>query len=536
MKKLALVISFLFVLGAFSSCKPAEIANTAPTARERIAAMKKDTSGIPVMSLDATGGTYEFNGRKVAVWGVENDQWQTIGKNLANFSKYIEGSLYTNANTIAVHSPWKVIEPEMDVYDFTDLDYYIDQCRQNNLKIVIYFTSTNYAAGDNTFTPDYIIKDNETYSHIEMPELSGVDILKRPMCMADPDTLAREQKAAAALFGHLKAVNTDGVVLSVNIGSEIDFMHKLKLGSNKNLDIRCNCINCQKRYTEGQGNLKYMTEVFADYTKNVIDSAQTAYALPIYTPVASLMYWPGGRFVEQPDYIKQIVNRANHVVCPSVAPTQSAALYRKEMDQFVKIKGNIAFASGIDTGWASTPFNNQTHLEIAPWITMFEYNGLGAIYWDHPEMSVTKTKGTRERLRTGWGPLRAAEYLISMVKGDKDVTLYWCYENLEKTGSVGGFDIKITQANETNNGYAIAVDKNELALSTTTYKEESTNVEITAPLDASRFTFEKGYYDINGVFVKASEFTATAKGKTISFVMDGDSGDYTKAIYRIKAR
>lgn len=526
----------MLVLGTVSSCKVPLIENSAATAKEKIAAETKDNSGIPVLSLDSVGGTYAFNGRKTAIWGVENDQWQTIGKNRANFSKYIEGSLYTNANTIAVHSPWKVIEPEMDVYDFSDLDYYIDLCRQNNLKVVIYFTSTNYAAGDNTFTPDYIIKGNDTYSHIEMPELAAVDILQRPMCLADPDTLAREQKAVGELFNHLKNINTDGIVLSVNIGSEIDFMHKLKLGSNKNLDIRCNCVNCQKRYKEGQGNLQYMTEVFADYTKNVIDKAETAYNLPTYTPVASLMYWPGGRFVEQPDYIKQIVNRANHVVCASVAPTQSAPLFRKEMDQFIKIKGNIAFASGIDTGWASTPFNNQTHLEIAPWVTMFEYNGLGAIYWDHPEMSVTKTKGTRERLRTGWGPLKAAEYYISAVKGDKDVTFYWTYESMEKNSSVGGFDIKINQENETNTGFAIAIDKNELAVSATTYKEEPTKIVITAPKNGDQFLFEKGYYNLSGEFVKASDFTATTKDKTISFTIDGDSGDYTKAIYRIKAK
>lgn len=536
MKKTAIFISLMMGLAIFSSCKVVPVENKAPTAKEKIAAAKKDSSGIPVLSLDGVGGTYSYNGRKTAIWGVENDQWQTIGKNLANFSKYIEGSLYTNANAIAIHSPWKVIEPQQDVYDFSDLDYYIDLCRQNNIKAVLYFTSTNYAAGDNTFTPDYIVNGNDMYTHIEMPELESVDLLKRPMCLADPDTLAREQKAVEELFKHLKTVNTDGTVLSVNIGSEIDFMHKLKLGSNKNLDIRCHCDNCEKRYKPNQGNLQYMTEVFADYTKNVIEAANKVYDLPTYTPVASLMYWPGGRFVEQPEYIKQIVNKINHVVCPSVATTQSAPLYRKEMDQFVKIKGNVAFSSGIDTGWASVPFNNQTHLEIAPWITMFEYNGLGAIYWDHPEMSITKTKGVRERLRTGWGPLKAAEYYISAVKGDKDVTFYWTYENIEKKGNIGGFDIKITQDGETNIGFAIAVNKNELAVSATTFKAQTTKVEITAPMNGDKFLFEKGYYNYNGDFVRTSEYSPVINGKTISYTIDGDSGDYTKAIYRIRAK
>ncbi len=511
--------------------------NKAPTAKSKMASVKKDNSGVPVYGVSAGGGsTLEFNGRSYTVWGVENDQWQTLGKNRANFSKYIEGSLYTNANAIAVHCPWKVVEPEKDVYDFSDLDYYVDLCKQNNLKVVLYWSSTNYAAGDNGFTPDYIVNDDSTYSHISMPELADVALAKRAMCPADPDTLAREEKAIKELFAHLKEINKDGEILTVNIGSEVDFMHQLSLSSNHNLDIKCQCPNCVKRYQSGQGNLEYMTEIFADYTKNIINTAESAYNLPTYTPVCGLMYWPGGRFVEQPDYIKQTVNLANHLVCPSVAATQSAAIYRKEMDQFVKIKGNIAFASGIDTGWSNKPFNNTLHLEIAPWITMFEYKGIGAIYWDHPDMSITKTKGTRERLRTGWGPLKAAEYYISSVKDDKDVTLYWAYDSVEKSGKIGGFDIKITQQDEANEGYAIAVDKNELALSATVYKDSPTNVEIKTPQDGKNFVFEKGYYDDKGVFVKSGTFAPQIKDGKVIFSINGDSGNYKECLYRIKLK
>ena len=529
----SLALASLMTVSMLSGCAGGSDDN-AVNARSIIAGYEKDSSGIPVLTHTEKGGTYSYNGRRTAIWGVENDQWQTVGKNRANFHKYLEGSEYVNANTIALHSPWVVMEPEKDVYDFSDFDYYLEEARKAGFKLVIYFTSVNYAAGDTvTFTPKYILEDTETYSRVQMEELEGVTD-KLPMCPADPDTLEREQKMIAKFFEHLKQVNTDGTILSVNIGSEVDFIHELPLAGTKNVDIRCHCANCEARYTPDKGNLEYMTEIFAQYTKGVIDAAASVYDLPIYTPVASLMYWPGGRFVEQPDYIKQVVNRANHVVCPSVAPTDHAATYRKEMDQFVAIEGNVAFASGIDTGWTS-PFNNQLHLALAPWVTMFEYDGLGAIYWDHPDMSVTKTKGTREKLRTGWGPLRAAEYYISNVKGDSRVTTAWTYEKLEHEADLGSYHVKVTQEEDSNYGYGILVDSRELAFSATSYKEQPTTITVTASGAMKEYTFETGYYDADGNWVKSGTFEPQIDGKTVTFAINGDSGDYKSCVYRICA-
>jgi hypothetical protein len=423
MKKGIVGLTFLFSMMALLSAGCSFAPKASVTGKTIIAAIKKDNSGKPVISLDTNGGSaFEVGDRKYTVWGVEDDQWQTLGSNRGSFLKYIEGSNYTNANCIAVHCPWKLTEPEKDVYNFDDLDFYLDQCRKNNFKVIIYWTSTDYAVGDNTFTPDYILQDKATYSRIVLDDYPNVTPDKASLCPADPDTLAREQKAVKKLFEHIKEVNNDGIILAVNIGSEVDFIHSLGNISNINLDIRCNCDNCKQKYKAGQDNLEYTKEIFANYTKNIIDAADSVYEMPIYTPVASLIYWSGGRFVEQPDYIKKVVNLKNHFVCPSIAPTTNSDIFIKEMDQFVKIKGNYPFASGIGTGSAYIPFNNQPHLEIAPWLNIFHYNGLGAIYWDDPNMTITKTKGTREKLRTGWGPLKAGEYYISSLKGEKAVT------------------------------------------------------------------------------------------------------------------
>jgi len=531
-KCLYLLIILSMGLTVLNSCS-GEI-YSGPTARSKIQQLEKLNADIPTLGNSTAGGTvFESMSGKHAVWGVENDQWQTVGKNLANFHKYMEGSIYVNANAIAIHSPWIVIEPEKDVYDFSDLDYYLALASENNLKVIIYFTSSNYAGGDNTFTPRYIVEDPDTYTRIEMDELSSVPVEELPLCPANPNLFERESKAAEKLFEHIKKVNTDGNILAVCMSHEFGFMHRLRMRSNTNLDIRCQCEFCEELYTPDLGNLEFMTKLFSEYISDVIKSATDIYPITTYSPVASLVYWPGGRFVEQPDIIKAAVNRKNHFVCPSVATTMNADLFRIEMDQFVSIEGNPAFASGIDTGWANHPYNNQARLEIAPWISMFEYDGLGAIYWDHPQMTVTDTRGVREKLRTGWGPLKGGEYFVSRIKSDKDVMFHWLYESEEKTEKIGNYEITISQRSKFNNGYAVLVDVNEIMVTATTFNEERTKVEIKSDHSFKGYSFERGYYDTNGEFVRVSEFEPKQSGKSITFNIDGDSGDYTKSIYRI---
>lgn len=527
-----LLLSCVCIVSALYGCQSGSaVPGNEVNARAVIAGFEKDESGMPLLvRTSEQGGTYSFNGRRTAVWGVENDQWHTVGKNRANYHKYLEGSAYINANTIALHCPWTVMEPQKDVYDFSDFDYYLEQTRKaGNFKLVLYYTSTNYAAGDITFIPDYIKADTETYSRVEIEEMEGFASI--PMCLADPDTLEREQIMVKKFFEHLKEVNTDGIILAVNIASEVDFMHDLHTSAD--MDIRCHCANCEAIYTPDKGNLEFMKEVFAEYNKNIIHTAADTYNIPIYTPVAPYNYWPDWRFVEEPDYIKAVVNLDNHVMCPSTATTMYAELYRDEMDKFVAIDGNIAFASGIDTGWVGIPFNNQLHLEIAPWITIFEYDGLGAIYWDHPELSVTKTDSIREKLRTGWGPLLAAEYFISHIKGDSRVVTAWMYDKLEHEADLGNFHMKATQKDDRNNGYAILVDSTELAISATTFKEEVTTVTVTLPAEPDSYTYETGYYDANGNWVKAGDFVPTTEGNNVTIQISGDSGEYQSCVYRI---
>ena len=409
-----------------------------PTVVTKLVSLDKEAEG-GVISDSMGNPTFASGNQHATVWGVENDQWSALDTSRSKFDEYIEASLRVNANAIAVHMPWKVLEPSEGVYSTGEnsyLQYCIDASREAGLKIVVYFTSTNYASGDGSFIPDYIRNDQEKYQRLYLCDETGKVVYdagtetvnsQMTMCINDPDLIAREKLAVAELFRFLEKNNDDGIITAVNLCSEVDYSRSWA-GSDTSIqeDKRCACENCNALYRQGEGNAdetpyEFMLRTYLDYFKTIVDAAAEAYGdVALYTPMAPQTWFAGGRYVEQPDLIKAKVNRANHFVCPSIAPTENYGLYEQEMAFFKPdaIPGNASFSRGIDTGHDGIPHNNQAHLELAPWYSILNDGGLGAIYWDYPlngERGDTRSilnpdNAISARLRIGWAPLKAADY------------------------------------------------------------------------------------------------------------------------------
>ena len=535
-----------------------------PTVVTKLATLDKEAEGGVIQ--DSMGNpTFASGNTQATVWGVENDQWNALDTSRSKFDDYIESSLYINANTIAVHMPWNVLEPSEGVYatgENSYLQYCVDAAREAGLKIVVYFTSTNYASGDGSFIPDYIRNDTEKYQRLYLCNEKGELVYdsstetvdsEMTMCISDPDLIEREKLAVAELFRFLEKNNSDGIITAVNLCSEVDYSRSWA-GNDLYIqyDKRCACENCNALYRQGEGNedetpYEFMLRTYLNYIKTIVDAAAETYAdVALYTPVAALTWFAGGRYVEQPDLIKAAVNRENHFVCPSIAPTASYALYEQEMAYFKPdvIPGNASFSSGIGTGTS----DNQKHLEVAPWYSILNDGGLGAIYWDYPLSGADGQTGSvlnignaiSVRLRTGWAPLKAADYYISRFKGDTEVLNWWSYEEHQKEFSLGTFTVSVNRNEEDwdeheNYGIAVLHDKKDLRIAATDYQPaigENNEIHVTRAGGFDGFTFEVGYVNLAGEWVKTGTFSPSISGDTLTFTPD-NGGDYMKAMYRI---
>lgn len=557
-KRIAAGLSTVLLLGTFAGCTGSQDDGqiTNGQAGQEGSNMTTIKSDIPSIVSDGLGGhSFCVNGKQYVVWGVETDQWLSAASNIPMINKYVEASKYVNANCLAVHAPWAMFEKEKDVYDFTVLEYYLKQAEKGGLKVVIYFTSTNYAAGNMQFVPDYIKYDTETYSRVQgdpkyFSDVPVGDQPALPACPSDPDLLEREKKAYVELVKFLKEYDVNRNVLAIQVGGETNFLFALKpeWWGMKNEDIRCECPDCNKAFADFNGsNLEFMTQQFAVYIKEIIYAGAEVYDIPTYTCSSPIEYWNGDwRYAENSEVRKAIVNKDNYIVGPTIAHSKTISTYMKEMDQWGadKIPGNVVWVSGLDTGHG-TPGSPQEdigidswqHLELAPWFNILHYNSLGAIYWDHPTVSITKEDAgqpVREKLRAMWSPLRAASAILPEYKSaGEDTMVWWHYRQADCSGNLGGFGITAQQNKETNYGFILKLDEGDIVLAATTYEDGATTFTVTVPDGAEGLIFERGHFDDDGNWVKTDSFTPEISGNVITFQISGDHGDYTKTLYRI---
>lgn len=477
------------------------------------------------------GRVFQLGSAKYVFWGVDADTWGCQALDYDMFRKHCEASVYINANFIVIPITWRMFEPRKDQYNLEAIDKFLAITREYNLKAGIIWTSMDYAAGDSSLVPDYLNADPATYTRITGLYYDNL------LCPSDPDTLARDRKAYVTLMEHLAKTDNKRTVMAINLCGEIDYLRALQNWSPPEQNVRCTCAGCNKLYRPGQDNVEFMTERYAAYVKDLIESAAKVYDIPTYTPVCAWKWFPGWRYAENPEMQKKMINRANHFVCPTVAqPISGKVWVEEEMNHFAPeaIPGNIIFADGMDTahdGHAGLP-NALEHMELAPWYNILWYGGMGAVYWDSPARSITKDELLRTKFRKAFGPLKAMHYYLARLKSaGGDRKFWWSYSEADSAQAMDGFSIRQTSSPD-DYGMAFVLGEADLAFTGTTLGGPYT-ITVTHPGGFTGFAFERGCFgETDGIWHRTGDVRPIISGDKAVFTVSEDSGDAKQAAIR----
>lgn len=158
---------------------------------------------------------------------VDNKPFLVLGGELGNSSasdlsylnKLWPGLRAAGLNTVIAPVEWDQIEVRPGHYDFRILDGMLKQARANKMKIILLWFGA-WKNSMSTYTPAYVKHDYARFSRAYDKKGVAQDILT-PF---DPDNLAVDKAAFAALMKHLKATDTERTVLMVQVENEIGML------------------------------------------------------------------------------------------------------------------------------------------------------------------------------------------------------------------------------------------------------------------------------------------------------------------------
>ncbi|NLO09613.1 MAG: DUF5597 domain-containing protein [Clostridiales bacterium] len=158
-----------------------------------------------------------------SIFKVNGKPFFTIGGQTHNSSTYSEdvmkkawlGIEALGLNTIAAPICWGQIEPEEDLFDFSQIDMILDGARKRNVKVVLLWFGT-WKNGTSHYVPKWVKTQKERFVWAETAQNIRTRTLS-PLCEA---TKEADKKAYLKVIEYLKKVNTDDVVLSVQIENE----------------------------------------------------------------------------------------------------------------------------------------------------------------------------------------------------------------------------------------------------------------------------------------------------------------------------
>ena len=169
----------------------------------------------------------------------------------------------TGMNTMEIVVMWSQIETAYDVYDYSDLECYLNYAKKYNLKLNIeWYGSFTDGECRSANVPDYIFEDEDKYSMImDLFDFAHYGRV-RIMDWNDDDLLERETKAIYNMMNYVYEWNHANdlydPIVTVQIGQGVDRFQRWRVSQYKVLDKDGNLYNANDAWAMAH---KYLNTV-----------------------------------------------------------------------------------------------------------------------------------------------------------------------------------------------------------------------------------------------------------------------------------
>ncbi|MEZ5997604.1 MAG: DUF5597 domain-containing protein [Hyphomonas sp.] len=123
-------------------------------------------------------------------------------------------------NTVLAPVSWELIEPEQGSFDFSSVDWLVEDARAHDMRLVILWFGS-WKNSMSSYAPDWVKRNPKRYSRVPGPDGHGQEILSA----FDTDTLAADSKAFRMLMKHIAEIDGDRhTVIMVQVENEIGML------------------------------------------------------------------------------------------------------------------------------------------------------------------------------------------------------------------------------------------------------------------------------------------------------------------------
>lgn len=133
-----------------------------------------------------------------------------------------------NLNTVLAPVSWELIEPEEGRFDFSSVDWLIEDARAHDMRLVLLWFGT-WKNSMSSYVPSWVKRDSERF-----PRTVGADGQPQEIISAHSDEARdADARAFAGLMRHLRVVDGEHhTVIMVQIENEVGFLPFAKEGGN----------------------------------------------------------------------------------------------------------------------------------------------------------------------------------------------------------------------------------------------------------------------------------------------------------------
>mgnify|MGYP000462915224 CR=1 FL=1 len=190
-----------------------------------------------------------------------------LGNSTASNRAYMAQHWYhlqrMNLNTVLAPVYWELIEPAEGEFDFSSVDWLIEDARAHDMRLVLLWFAT-WKNSMSSYAPSWVKRDAERF-----PRTCGADGQMQEIISAySPEARDADAQAFAALMAHLREIDgAERTVIMVQVENEIGFLPFAGEAGNG---------------TDPAATEREMARAYAGYANAVAEAGKREYLLPIF--------------------------------------------------------------------------------------------------------------------------------------------------------------------------------------------------------------------------------------------------------------